>query len=111
MLSDRKAVSHFRRLWRVLFGKSAADVRKNLEDLIEARDFEDRPEILLHGRERKFTAVLLSVLHSANKDRQTGTIKIRDLGEINDDSFRFMGNDLPQGNRDFGGEVEIYLAF
>jgi len=82
-----------------------------LEDLIEACDFEDRPEIFLHGGERKFIAVLLSVLHSANKHRKTGTIKIRDLGKINDGSSGFMGNDLAQGSCDFGRDVEIYLRF
>src|SRR5207253_5488350 len=47
-------------------GQSALNIWKKLEDLVQAGDFEDGPEIFLHGCERKFSAVILCVLHAVN---------------------------------------------
>ena len=88
-------------------GQSALNIGKNLEDLIQAGDFEDGSEIFLHRGERKFATVFLSILHSVDKNGQAGAVQIGDLGKIDDHAFGFVRNDRTNRCSDLWREVEI----
>src|SRR5438477_10416241 len=73
-------------------GQSALNIGKNLEDLGQAGDFEDVPEIFLHRGERKFATGFLSILHSVDKNGQAGAVQIGARGKIDDRVFGFGRN-------------------
>ena len=85
-------------------------IGQNFEDLIEAGNFKDRPEIFLHGREQKFAAILLGILHSVHQNGQTGTIEVSHLGKIDNYSPGFFGNNRAEGCCDLHREMEIYFT-
>ena len=69
---------------------AAAVVGKNAEDLIEPRDFKNRPHAILQTAEGKCSSVSADVLHRLDQDRETRAVDVGDLGKIHHHLRRFL---------------------
>ncbi len=71
-------------------GQGRIDVRENQEDLVEPRDFENRPDAILQTRQDELPPVGFDVLHSFDEHRQTRAVDVRDGGKIHHQARWFL---------------------
>ena len=117
---DPRARAVIRHLARTSSGRSRCShqarerrrvVRENPEDLIEPRDFENRPHRFLQTGERKLPAVAADVLHRLDQDRETGAVDVGDFREIDHELLRLLLDQRRKLGGDLRRNMEIDFAF
>lgn len=71
-------------------GQRCVHVRENDEDLVEPRDFENRPDVILQTRQDKFSSVSLDVLHSFDQHREPRAIDVSHGGKVDHEARRLL---------------------
>ena len=64
------------------------------EHLVQTRDLEDRTHCFLHAGDGKQPSVFLHTLHPFDQHRQTRTIDVTHLGQIDDQLYRLLFDHL-----------------
>src|SRR5205807_5889120 len=90
--------------------QSGVDVRKDLEDLVEAGDFKDVLDAFLNVGEREFPVVFLNILHPFNENCQAGAVDVSDLGKIDNHRPWLFSDHRTQRFGDLRRNMEVDLA-
>src|SRR3954463_9204188 len=86
-------------------------IRIDPEYLVQARDFEDGADGVLHPGNGEHSAVFFHALHCLDQYRQSGTIDVTDARQINDQLWRLVLDHLTEGNGNTRRDVQIDFAF
>ena len=91
-------------------GEHVVDRRENLEDLVEAGDFENWANVFLKSDDGEFAAVSLDVLHATDEHRQAGAVDECYFGKIDNDVGRSFRGHAGKRAGDSWGNMKINFA-
>src|ERR1044071_3599013 len=95
---------------RALPNQSGIRVWKNLKDLIEPRNFEDRAHGFLQSAQHEFASVSFHLLHRLNQGRETSAVDVVYLRKIDHQPLGLFINHLVECRCNRRRHMQIALA-